>query len=180
MMSRLSWVASPAGGRLIAVIGLTGGEWTGGNEHRDVPAELAFATPLLCRALGMRADRLIDAVQLGGLIAERTGADDLLLRRRKFLQVQADDAVQLEHPRELTARRGRRHVGQLQRSGITGGGGQRVNGGRTRPKITVSMSSPRGMGAKAGLGGISIGRGSSRRLQVNSPSTVAMSPCCAR
>lgn len=46
----------------------------------------------------MRADRLIDAVQLGGLIAERTGADDLLLRRRKFLQVQADDAVQLEPP----------------------------------------------------------------------------------
>lgn len=74
------------GGGLIAVIGLSGGERTGGLEHRDVPAELPLAAQLLCRALGMRADRLADAVQLGELVAERAGADDLLLQRRKLLQ----------------------------------------------------------------------------------------------
>lgn len=58
-----------SGGRLIAVIGLADGERTGGHEHRDVPAELMFAAQLLCRALGMCADRLADAVQLGGLVA---------------------------------------------------------------------------------------------------------------
>ncbi len=80
-------------GGLVAVIGLAGGKRTGGHEHRDVPAELPLATQLLCRALGMCADCLTDAVQLGGLVAERAGADDLLLRCRKCLHFDVKTVV---------------------------------------------------------------------------------------
>lgn len=103
----------------VAVVFLIDCEWAGFEPRADMPAILVLLAQLFSGTRRIHTNSLMHLVILSDPITEAAAADDLLFRRRKFLEFEARLAAQLSHRSlyhnaEMLAYHRRARVGQLQ------------------------------------------------------------------